>query len=73
LCLSWKDRGWGLLNGFALETGGRWIWIKKVDLGLMYQIGFMKISYINPVYEMDVFGSEGAPPFIMSLGIGISW
>jgi hypothetical protein len=73
LSVSWKDGGWGLLNGFAFETGGRWIWVKKIDLGLLYQIGFMKINSIDPVYEMAVFGSQGAPPLIMSIGFGISW
>ena len=72
-CLAWKDAGWGFLNGLAIEFGGRWIWSKSKDFGLLAQGGLLLINYIDPVYEQELYGSIGAPPAMLSLGIGLSW
>lgn len=72
-CLAWKDSGWGMLNGLSLEFGGRWIWSKSKDFGLLAQGGLLFIHYIDPVAEQELYGSIGAPPAMLSLGIGLSW
>ncbi len=71
--LSWKDTGLGLMNGFAVEAGDRWIWSKKRDFGLYYQGGFLILNHIDSAYEQILYKGTGAPPVSLSLGIGISW
>ncbi len=70
---SWKDSGLGMLNGFALEGGGRWIWSKKRDFGLYYQAGILAINHIDDDFADILFGSVNVPNAMLSMGIGLSW
>ncbi|MEN8249377.1 MAG: hypothetical protein ABFS32_10635 [Bacteroidota bacterium] len=72
--LSYKDSGFGLFSAFAIEYGGRWVFNEsRGQLGLHYQGGISKILYIDPELEDLLFNGEDAPPFLLSLGIGLSW
>ncbi len=70
---SWKDTGLGLMNGFALEAGDRWIWSKKRDFGLYYQAGIFAINHIDSDFESVLFSSGYTPQVIFSVGVGLSW
>lgn len=69
---SWKDAGLGIINGFALEAGSRWIWSKKRNFGLLYQGGIIIYNHIDDSYVKDFFGGE-KPVVSLMLGVGLSW
>lgn len=71
--LSLKDGGFGLLTAVAAEYGGKWVFNKKNNFGLHSQIGIAKIIGVERNFERSFFGSKGAPPVMLSVGIGFSW
>lgn len=71
--LSWKDGGLGQINGFGLEGGGRWVWSKPKDFGLIYQAGIFVINYISDDMKTALYGTLETPPVMFSVGIGLSW
>jgi len=72
LNLSWKDAGFGLVNGIALEGGSRWIWSKKRNFGLLYQGGIIIYNHIDDDYVQDYFDGN-KPTISLMLGFGLSW
>jgi hypothetical protein len=71
--LSFKDGGFGKITTLGLEFGGRLVFSKSSDLGLVTQIGIQKILSIDEEFEKQVFKGNGAPPVMMAFGIGLSW
>ncbi len=71
--ISWKDAGLGLVNGFGIEAGGRWVWFKAKDIGLLYQAGFFVLNNIDTEFERLIYDNNNAPPVSFSFGIGLSW
>ena len=71
--LSWKDAGLGLYNGLGIEAGGRWIWSKSRDFGLIYQAGFFIINHIDNDFKTVLYGTSEPPPVVFSMGVGLSW
>ncbi len=72
--LSYKDSGFGLLEAVGVEYGGRWVFSKKSDFGLHYQIGFAAILSIDNDFKDQLYGEEeNAPSGMLSMGIGFSW
>lgn len=69
---SYKDGGFGLINTFGVEFGGRWVLSQKSDFGIIYQVGLAKITKIDSYFEQQLFSGK-APAVILSLGVGISW
>ena len=70
--INFKDGGFGLINVAGVEFGGRWVFSKKSDFGLHYQVGFVKILSVKKEFEEDFF-NDGAPEGMLSMGIGFSW
>lgn len=71
--ISFKDGGFGLLHTAGVECGGRWVFNKYSGVGLTFQYGVVKILKIDDAFEDLMFGVEGAPEYMMSVGIGLSW
>jgi len=71
--LSWKDGGLGQINGVGLEAGGRWIWFKSRDFGLLYQGGVFVVNHMSDAFKTAVYGTAAVPPVMLSLGVGLSW
>ncbi|MFK7755427.1 MAG: hypothetical protein AB8B53_00695 [Flavobacteriales bacterium] len=72
--LSYKDGGFGLLKGGAIEYGGTLFKLnKKTDLGLHVQVGVLGIIDIDSELEDALFKGENAPDAILSVGVGLSW
>jgi hypothetical protein len=71
--LNFKDGGFGLINVAGVEYGGRWVFSKKSDFGLHFQIGIVKILQINEDFEDKLYNEKDAPPVMLSMGIGFSW
>ena len=70
---SWKDGGFGQINGIGIEAGSRWVWSKSKDFGLIYQAGIFVINYISDDMKTALYGTLETPPVMFSLGIGLSW
>ncbi|WOK04847.1 hypothetical protein RT717_17330 [Imperialibacter roseus] len=70
---SYKDGGFGQITTLGLEFGGRLVFSKSSDLGLVTQIGIQKILSIDEEFEKQVFKGNGAPPVMLAFGIGLSW
>jgi len=71
--LSFKDAGFGLLQGAGLEYGGQLFSLsKKSDLGLHAQVGVLGILAIDRGFETQLFGLQGAPDATLALGVGLS-
>jgi len=68
-----KDGGFGLINTGAAEFGTKWVFSQSSDLGLVVQFGLAKILSIDPEFEDRIFNGNGAPPVMLSFGIGLSW
>ncbi len=71
--LSLKDGGFGLVRTAALEYGGRMVGRNKGGFGFHGQVGLANVLYIDREYEESIFGLDGVPPVILSMGIGVSW
>lgn len=71
LSFGFKDKGFGLINVFALEYGGRWRWIN--DFGLQYHFGIAPIIKIDDQFEERTYGLNDAPPVVLSFGLGFFW
>ncbi|MCF6360653.1 MAG: hypothetical protein L3J29_07815 [Cyclobacteriaceae bacterium] len=71
--INYKDGGFGLISGWALEYGSRkGFGDNRGGFGLHYQIGLVLITNLSPEYR-KAFGGV-TPPFpSISLGIGFSW
>lgn len=74
LLFSYKDGGIGLINTVGTELGGRWVFNKKRDdFGLLFQVGFARILYIDRNFEKLLANGGSVSPFTLSMGIGLSW
>ena len=71
--LSYKDAGFGLLEAIGFEFGGRRVFYKYKNAGILYQIGLANIRSIDPQFEDLLFKGKGATKVMLSLGIGLSW
>lgn len=71
--VSFKDGGYGLIQTFAVEYGGRIPLNKTNDFGLYGQVGLANILSIDSEFEEILFEGQGAIPIILSLGVGVSW
>lgn len=71
--ISFKDSGFGLFHAAGIEYGARWIFNKQSGLGLTFQYGIVKILKVDDGFSDLLFGAEGAPEFMMSMGVGLSW
>lgn len=71
--VSFKDGGFGLLSTAGVEYGGRWILNKRSGFGLTFQYGIVKILKIDDAFSDLLYGTDGAPEFMMSMGVGLSW
>lgn len=70
--VSYKDGGFGLISVLAAEYGGKWVFSKNSDFGMLYQVGLASIQYIDNDFEQQFFDGE-APPIILSIGVGFCW
>lgn len=72
--MSFKDGGFGRINGYALELGGRRAFKGiKGDLGIHSQIGVAMITQIDNTLAKQLGISKSIPFASLSLGIGLSW
>jgi len=71
--MSWKDSGFGLLNGVGLEAGARWVWSKRSGFGLLYQGGIFVDNHIDEDLKNHVYKSAEMPPIMFTIGLGLSW
>ncbi|WP_258099189.1 hypothetical protein [Marinoscillum pacificum] len=71
--LSLKDGGFGLVRTAALEYGVRIVGRNKGGFGFHGQVGLANVLYIDREYEESIFGLDGVPPVVLSMGIGVSW
>jgi len=71
--ISLKDGGFGLIKAGAVEYGWRWVGKNTGGFGFHGQVGLAKIISIDPDFEKQVFGVNGAPSVMFSLGLGVSW
>ncbi len=71
--ISYKDGGFGLINGWAVEYGSRKAFGQnKGTFGFHYQVGLALITNLSLEYRKAFGGVE--PPFpTISLGLGFSW
>ena len=70
--LSWKDAGFGQMNGVGLEYGSHLGLSKKSDFGLMLQLGLFGITHITRQFRQTIFGAS-RPALIFSFGLGFAW
>lgn len=71
--LSWKDGGFGLVNGVGIEAGARWVWSKRTGFGLLYQGGVYIINHMDQEYIDLVYGTSEVPQLLFTIGLGLSW
>lgn len=71
--VSYKDGGFGGLTAAGIEYGGKWIFNKKTGFGLLFQIGIVKLIDVKSEFADILFTDGKVPPFMTSMGIGLSW
>ena len=71
--ISLKDGGFGMMKTAALEYGGRLVGRNTGGFGFHGQVGLANVLFIDRELEQDLFGGEGVPPVLLSVGIGVSW
>lgn len=72
--LSFKDAGFGSLQGAAAEYGGTLIRLNQSSgLGVHFQIGVLAIIAIEPAFKRTLFGASRTPDALLSFGIGLNW
>ena len=67
-----KDFGFGVMDAAAIEWGGRWVFRKGKNLGLLYQLGYGYIVNINSEFKQYVYGDSPVTGGLI-FGIGLSW
>lgn len=68
-----KDGGFGMLTAAGVEYGGKWVLNQKTGFGLLFQIGLVKILDIKQEFADLLYEDGQAPPFMLSMGFGLSW
>jgi hypothetical protein len=73
--VSYKDGGFGQVSTLGVEVGDRLPFSKRNPdgIGFHFQIGAGKILEIDPAFENQVYKGKTAPPFTLTLGLGLSW
>lgn len=71
--LSYKDLGIGMIDAIGMEYGGRWVFFKRSDFGLHYQVGLAFVTSYDKDFVNTVYGSTDMPPAMLSTGLGFSW
>ena len=62
-----------MMKTAALEYGGRLVGRNTGGFGFHGQVGLANVLFIDRELEQDLFGGEGVPPVLLSVGIGVSW
>lgn len=71
--VSYKDGGFGALSAAGIEYGGKWVFNKRTGFGLLFQIGIVKILDIKQEFADYLYPNGNVPPFMTSMGVGLSW
>jgi len=72
--VSYKDAGFGLMNGWAVEYGSKNTFGRREGaFGFYYQIGLALITNLDPDLK-QVLGTTTDTPFpTLSVGVGVGW